>query len=258
VFAAGTLGPQVPGMLNTNVQAPFQYLLAPPTVRLRRTAALNLEANNHQYIPWDTADEDSELGWTAPVPVGGGGNTTLNGATVANVSSIVVTSATGFTIGDYVKIDTLANAEYRKISNVVGTTISVSTPLRLGHASLVAVVEQTSDPSRYVVMAQGWYFATATISISGTGAAGLVPVVAIAVNGNSNTGVGGSGWEGCVTYVPTGVAAQPKTSVGAWPVYCNVGDYVQVDLWYSNESTITAVDTTAGLECSLRMVWRSV
>lgn len=258
VFRAGTLGPQVPAMLNANVRDPFQFLLDPPTVRLRRTAALNLEANNHQVIPWDTVDEDSEGGWTAPAPVVGGGNTTLNGATAANVSSIVVASATGLAAGEYLKIDTLANAEYRRISSVAGTTVTLATALRLAHATGVAVVEQISDPSRYVAQAPGWYLATGTVSLSGTGAAGLCLVPAVAVNGTSGVGFGGSGWEGSVPYVPTGAATQPKLASGCWPIYCNIGDYVQIDVWYSNESTITAADVTAGIECSMRLIWMSL
>jgi hypothetical protein len=176
VFTAGTLGPQVPGVLNASIRDPFTFLLDPPTARLRRTTALTVAENVHQYIAWNVADEDSAGGWSAV------------------------------------------------------------------------------DPTKYTVQAPGWYQATATVSLFGTGAAGLVIVGSIAVNGASPTGIGTAGWEGSVPYVPVTGSTDPKISSSLWDVYANVGDYIQVDLWYSTESTITAVDVTAGRECSLRLV----
>jgi hypothetical protein len=59
-------------------------------------------------------------------------------------------------------------------------------------------------------------------------------------------------------FVPTGAAAQPKTAPGMWRVYANEGDYIELDLYYSAESTITAVDITAGLQCRMELVWDGV
>lgn len=254
VFVAGTPGSQMAATLNRTIRDPFTFLLDPPTVRLRRVGALNLQANQHQYIPFDQADEDSEGGWTAPVVVGGGANTTLSSGSSTNTSSIVVVSATGMAAGDFIRIDAAANTEYRRISTVAGTTVNVSSPLRIAHSAGAAVVEVTSDPARYYPQAPGWYMGTVTVSLSGNGATGLTLTPAISVNMGSPTGTGNGGWEGSVTYLPTGAATQPKLTAGLWPIYCNVGDFVQADLWYSNESLISAVDTTAGLECSLRLV----
>lgn len=255
-FTPGTpAGTQLVALLNAGIRDPLSFLLNKPRARLRRVAALNTAANQHQYIPMDTADEDNYGGWTAPAALGGGMSTTLNGATLANATSIVVLSGTGAAVGDFVKVDTLANAEYRQISAVAGTTITVSTPLRIAHSTGVAVVEQTSDPSRYVVRAPGWYRVTASVSLSGTGAAGMCIVGSVAVNENSQTSIGTAGWEGSVPYVPVTGATDPKVSSSLWEVYANLGDYIQADLWYSNESAITAVDTTAGRECTMRLVW---
>jgi hypothetical protein len=78
---------------------------------------------------------------------GGGGATTLNGATVAGATSIVVASATGLSVGDYFRVEAAANAkvEYRQITSVSGTTIGFRDQLIFDHASGVAVVETTGD-----------------------------------------------------------------------------------------------------------------
>lgn len=254
IFVAGTQGPQMAAALNALVRDPLTFLVAPPTARLRRTGAFNLRAGQHQYIPMDTADEDSASGWTAPAAVGGGGSTTLNGATIAGATTATLTSATGFVNGQIVRIESSgANVEYRQIT-ISGSVITVPT-LQLAHANGATVVQVTSDPSQYVIRAPGWYEITGTTSLSGTGAAGLEMSPGIGVNGNSQTGIGATAWEGTVPYPPTGVSTQPKTASSRWEVYCNLGDVVQLDLWYSTESAITAVDTTAGLECSMRLVW---
>lgn len=111
------------------------------------------------------------------------------------------------------------------------------------------------SPTRYTVPDgwAGWWHATANVSLSGTGATGLALIPSIAVNsGLPNLG---SVYEGQEVFVPTGVAAQVKTVNSAWWVYAKPGDVIEVTLWYSTESTITAVDTTAGLECRLELIW---
>lgn len=112
--------------------------------------------------------------------------------------------------------------------------------------------------SIYTVQAPGQYLVSAAISLFGTGAANLVPVPSVAVNGNSPSGLGSNGWEGQAAFVPTGASTQPKIAVGSWVVYGDVGDQIQIDLYYSAESTITAVDTTAGNECRVDIVWFGV
>lgn len=244
--------------LNGLVRDPLTYLLAPPVARLRRTGALNLTESQHQWIAWDTEDEDTYGGWTAPVVVGGGGNTTLNGATTANANTFTVVSATGFAIGDIVRVDTGANAEYRPITGIAGLVITVPN-LSLAHASGVAAVEVSSDPTKYFAMAPGWYGVTTTVSLSGTGAANLIIVPSLAVNGGSQTGfAGGAGWEGNELFVPQGASTQPKVASSYHEVYCNLGDALQLDLVYSVESAITAASIVAGEECSMKLVWKGM
>ena len=260
LFVAGTTGPNMPAAMNSLVRDPFTFLLQPPLFRATRAAALNLTENVNQFVPWDTAAEDTAGGWTSPAVVGGGGSTTLNGGTSVGATSFVVTSATGFAIGDYVRIESSgANVEYRQLTNVSGTTLSVSAsaPLALAHATLSTVTEVTSDPSRYVVQAPGWYLVDAKVSLSGTGAANMVLIPGISVNFGSHTGFG-TLWEGTEHGVPTGASGQPKIGNGLWQVYCNIGDFIQINLFYSTESAITAVDTTAGLVCSIDLSFDGV
>lgn len=60
-----------------------------------------------------------------------GVSTTLSSPTAVGAISIVVASATGFAIGDYIQIGGHATADftYTKIINIVGTTISLNRPL---------------------------------------------------------------------------------------------------------------------------------
>lgn len=114
----------------------------------------------------------------------------------------------------------------------------------------------TVGSSIYTVQCQGWYLVTGRVSLlaSAAGAANLVLIPACAVNGTSPTGIGSNGWEGPETPVPTG-AGNPKASNGAWQVYALVGDQIQLDLWYSSESTITSTDTVAGWTPEISLVW---
>jgi hypothetical protein len=113
---------------------------------------------------------------------------------------------------------------------------------------------QTGD--KWIAPAAGWYHVEGAVSLSGTGAAGLVLIPAVSVNGSSPTGQpsGGPGWEGPEVFIPTGASSQPKVVCHGWYVYANAGDPIQIDLWYSTESAITAVDTTAGIRCRVGIV----
>jgi hypothetical protein len=253
VFRADTQGPQMAAMMNALVRDPLAFLMGPPTFRARRAGALNLTEGRHHQIPFDAIDEDTYSGWTSPVT---STSTTLNGGTIVGATSVTLTSATGFAIGDVVRIDTAANTEYRTISNVAGSVITVPA-LNLAHSTAVAAVEVTSDPSVYVAQATGWYDVDARTSLSGTGAANLALAAAIAVNGASHTGVG-LAWEGMVHGVPTGTTTQFKANPFSGEVYLNVGDRIQLDLWFSTESAIVAVDITAGWQCALDLVHSGV
>lgn len=180
-FRPGAPAGTAPDVLNTLVRDVFNGLLDRPRFRARRTGALAVVENTHQFVAWDTADEDSHTGWAA-----------------------------------------------------------------------------SPNPTRYTVPPgwTGWWLVSGGVSLSGTGAAQLVLIPSIAVNGGSHTGVtGGAGWEGVEAFIPTGVAAQPKWSPGVWRVYANAGDWIELDLWFSNESAIVAADVTAGLQCRIELVW---
>lgn len=110
-------------------------------------------------------------------------------------------------------------------------------------------------PTRYTAQVDGWYLVVGTVSLSNTGAANLVLIPAVAVNGASPTGFGAAGWEGPELRVPTGGTGEPKICQGTWEVYARAGDYIELDLWYSTESAITAVDITAGQQCRIDIVW---
>jgi hypothetical protein len=113
----------------------------------------------------------------------------------------------------------------------------------------------SGTPTRYTAPGAGWYSVQGSVSLSGTGAASLALIPSVAVNGSPQTGIGSNGWEGSEIRVPTGGTGEPKISSGNWEVYANAGDYIELDLWYSSESAITAVDTTAGQQCRIGIVW---
>ncbi len=113
-------------------------------------------------------------------------------------------------------------------------------------------------PSAYVVQAPGWYCVTGAVSVAGTGAAGLVVIPVLAVAGESQIGAGADGWEGPEVFVPTGAASQPKIVSATWTVYANLGDPIELLLYYSAESAIVATDATPGIECRIELVWDGV
>jgi hypothetical protein len=112
----------------------------------------------------------------------------------------------------------------------------------------------SGNPTAYPAPASGWYHVQAAVSLFGTGATGQVLIPAVAVAGTPPTGQGNPGWENAEVFVPTGGSSQPKIVGGSWFVYANAGDPIQIDLWFSSESGITAVDTTAGIRCRVGIV----
>lgn len=94
-------------------------------------------------------------------------STTLSAGPSAGATTVTVTSATGFAIGQQIIIDTGGLTEVRKISNVAGSVITLADALTYAHASGVAAVTGTtttmSAPS----------IATAT-TITVTSATGIV------------------------------------------------------------------------------------
>lgn len=116
-----------------------------------------------------------------------------------------------------------------------------------------------ASSSIYTVQVAGWYLGVGkvTLSQSTAGAAGTALIPALAVNGSSPTGVGSNGWEGQELGIPTG-STDPKCSNGIWTFFANVGDQIQLDLWYSNEPAASLnTGTTAGFQPSISLVWTS-
>ena len=144
---------------------------------------------------------------------------------------------------------------------LVGVSASDSeTP---GHQFITwdTIVEDTASawsagaPTVYPAPVSGWYQVHGTVSLSDStaGATGLVLIPAVAINGNSPIGTATTGQEGMEVFVPT-VSTDPKVSVGDWFGYANQGDSIQLDLWFSTESSITTVSTTAGARCRIQIV----
>ena len=78
--------------------------------------------------------------------VAGGGNTTLAADPALGATNFKVTAVTNFNVGDWVRIDTAGNREYRRITAVGtagsgGTGIDVDTATLIDHANGVAFTE---------------------------------------------------------------------------------------------------------------------
>lgn len=116
----------------------------------------------------------------------------------------------------------------------------------------------SSQPTRYTAPVGGYYLITAQVSLSDSvaGADKLTLIPAISRNGDPPYKEGNPGWEGMEPRVP--ITATHKSVNSAWEVYANRGDYLELDLWYSSESTITATDTALGWQCSIEIVWSSI
>lgn len=75
---------------------------------------------------------------------GGGGSTTLAAAAAIGDVSVDLAAATGFAVGDFMKIGA-SNFEYRQITGLAGTIASFRDPLQVARASGVAVIETDGD-----------------------------------------------------------------------------------------------------------------
>ena len=80
---------------------------------------------------------------------------TLNGATLVGATTVTLTSATGYTIGAYIQIDTGASkkAEVRKITNVATNTLTLDSALIYAHADL-AVTNTVVAPFTHAIAQQ--------------------------------------------------------------------------------------------------------
>jgi hypothetical protein len=78
-----------------------------------------------------------------------GATTTLNGATIATATTVVVTSAAGLAQNDIIQIDASTvsgskTSECRKITNIATNTLTLDSALTYAHADLSVVVKVTS------------------------------------------------------------------------------------------------------------------
>ena len=101
----------------------------------------------------------------------GSGDTTTNGALVAGARSITVASASGFTVGDQIRIGTVTAAttvaahEVRRIELIDGTTFVLDRPLGFAHATGQEVKELTAiggdgtrnDQGKFITWIPGVY-----------------------------------------------------------------------------------------------------
>lgn len=71
----------------------------------------------------------------------GGGSTTITSAAAAGTSTLALTAATNFAIGDDIRVGTGEDAELCRISNLVSTTATLAKPLLNDHPIGDAVVE---------------------------------------------------------------------------------------------------------------------
>lgn len=108
--------------------------------------------------------------------------TTLNGGISAGATSFVVTSGTGFAVGQQVRVDTGTFQEVRKITNVASTTITVSDALAFGHLTGATVSTYASTTTL-----NGSVSANATM-VTVTSAAGLAVGNIIQIDINTISG----------------------------------------------------------------------
>ncbi|RMI47614.1 hypothetical protein EBO15_01550 [Actinomadura harenae] len=65
------------------------------------------------------------------------------------------------------------------------------------------------------------------------------------------------GFEGGAFAVP--VSGSPMVASGVWEVYCNLGDYIELDLWYSSEpASNLSWSTTAGTQSRIELTWMGI
>jgi hypothetical protein len=82
------------------------------------------------------------------VDSGAGGSTLSAGVfptTTAGSSSITLTDATGYAIGDYIQVGTTINPEIRQVVGVSSNTLTLDSPLRFNHLSGATCNEVAAD-----------------------------------------------------------------------------------------------------------------
>jgi hypothetical protein len=88
--------------------------------------------------------KDGAVGHGVAAPNAAPTSTTLGANTTVGATTFTVASGTGFAIGQQVVVDTGANAEFRLVSGVTGTSVTVADALSFAHTSGVAVSTGTT------------------------------------------------------------------------------------------------------------------
>jgi hypothetical protein len=82
--------------------------------------------------------------WTSATGKTAANSTTLNGATSANASTYIVTSATGITTGDYLYLretGTPANSEWSRVGTISSATVTPTDNLTRAHTNSIAITD---------------------------------------------------------------------------------------------------------------------
>lgn len=126
---------------------------------------------------------DAIVGWgVAAVPTTPT-STTSSASTSTGATSITVTAATGFVVGQQIVVDTGTAQEFRKISGVAGSVITVADALQYPHASGVTVQTGTTT----TLSASSAAAATSVTVASASGMTANTTIIQIDVNSPSGT-----------------------------------------------------------------------
>ena len=126
-----TAAPGVPSVTLVNAGTSVLYLGGPD---ITQTSGMPFQPRQTIQFPVAPSNIWALCGSTTTTP-----NTTLSAAAAVGATSITVTSATGFSIGETITIGTAPAQETAVITNIVSTTFTLSVGLEQDHASGDAV-----------------------------------------------------------------------------------------------------------------------
>lgn len=126
---------------------------------------------------------DAVTGWGVAALPATPTSTTSSASTTAGATTITLTSATGFAVGQQIVVDTAGAQEFRKISNVSSNTITVADAFTFAHASSVAVTTGTTT----TLSASSAVNATTVTVTSAAGLTANTSIIQIDVNSPSGT-----------------------------------------------------------------------
>lgn len=127
--------------------------------------------------------KDAAVGYGVAAPNASPSSTTTTAASLAGATTLSLTSATGFVTGQQIVVDTGGYQEFRLISNVVSTTITLADALLWPHASGATVSSGTTTTLSALSSAN----ATTVTVTSATGIVAGTTIIQIDVNSVSGT-----------------------------------------------------------------------